>query len=78
MLNNFINPSVFIISFGIAIIIVYLIHPEPTIIYKYPNPENAGKITYQDKDENCYKYEANEVKCPSDPNLIIEHPLIIK
>ena len=78
MLNNFINPSVFIISFGIAIIIVYLIHPEPTIIYKYPNPENAGNITYQDDDKNCYKYEANEVKCPSDPNLIIDHPLIIK
>ena len=78
MLNNFINPTVFVISFGIAIIIVYLIHPEPTIIYKYPNPENSGNLTYQDDNKSCYKYEANEVKCPSDPNLIIDHPLIIK
>jgi len=79
MLDNFINPMVFIISFIISIFIVYIVHPEPTIIYKHPNPENAGKYTYKnDNNDSCYKYEANEVKCPSDPNLIIEHPLIIK
>ena len=78
MLDKFINPYVFIIAFGVAIIIVYVMHPEPTVIYKYPNPDNAGKITYKSNDESCYKYEANEVKCPSDPNLILDHPLIIK
>ena len=78
MLDKFINPYVFIISFGIAIIIVYIVHPDPTVIYKYPNPENAGNLTYQDENKNCYKYESTEVKCPSDPNLIIDHPLIIK
>jgi len=84
MLDNFINPYVFIISFAISILIVYVVHPEPTVIYKHPSPKNAGKYTYKndtigvDGTETCYKYEANEVKCPSDPNLIIEHPLIIK
>ena len=79
MFDNFINPYVFIIAFAISIFVVYIVHPEPTIIYKHPNPENAGKYTYKnDNNDSCYKYEANEVKCPSDPNLIIEHPLIIK
>ena len=79
MLDHFINPMVFIISFVISIFIVYIVHPEPTIIYKHPNPENAGKYTYKnDNNDTCYKYEANEVKCPSDPNLILEHPIIIK
>ena len=78
MLSKFINSYVFIISFVISIFIVYLMHPEPTIIYKHPNPENTGKFTYQDDNKTCYKYESTEVKCPSDPNLIIEHPLIIK
>ena len=41
MLDKFINPYVFIISFGIAIVIVYFMHPEPTVIYKYPTPENS-------------------------------------
>lgn len=78
MLGRFINPFVFIVAFAIAILVVYLIHPEPTIIYKYPNPDNAGKITYKDNDDSCYKYEATEVKCPSDPSLILDHPIIIK
>jgi len=78
MLDKFINPTVFIISFIIAIFIVYMLHPEPIKVYKFPNPENTGKYTYQDDNQNCYKYEATEVKCPSDPDLILEHPLIIK
>ncbi len=78
MLDHFINPIVFIVAFIVAIFVVYILHPEATIVYKFPNPENAGKITYQDEAKNCYKYEASQVKCPSDPNLILEHPLIIK
>jgi hypothetical protein len=77
MLGKFVNPYVFVITFLISLVVVYFLHPEPTIIYRFPNPDNSGKLTYQDKDKNCYKYEATEVKCPSDPNLILEHPLII-
>ncbi len=77
MLGKFVNPYVFVISFLISLVVVYFLHPEPTIIYRFPNPDNAGKLTYQGKDKNCYKYEATEVKCPSDPNLILEHPIII-
>ena len=78
MLDKFINPYTFIISFAIALVIVYYFHPEPTKIIKHPTPENSGKITYQDDNKNCYKYESTEVKCPSDPKLILEHPIIIK
>jgi len=78
MLDKFINPIVFIISFIIAIVTVYILQPEPIKVYKFPNPDNTGKYTYQDDNQNCYKYEATEVKCPSDPDLILEHPLIIK
>jgi len=77
MLDKYINPTIFIISFIICLLIVYFTHPESVVIYRFPNPENAGKLTYQDKNKNCFKYEATEVKCPSDPNLIIEHPLLI-
>lgn len=77
MLDKFINPVVFVAAFAVGMVIVYFTNPEPIVIYRFPNPENAGKLTYQDKDKNCYKYTASEVKCPSDPNLILEHPLII-
>ena len=78
MLGKFINPVVFVITFIISLVVVYFLHPEPIVVNRFPTPDNAGKLTYQDKDDNCYKYEANEVKCPSDPNLVLEHPLIIR
>ena len=78
MLDNFINPTVFLISFIIGIVFVYILQPEPIVVYKFPNPENSGQLTYQDENKNCYKYESTEVQCPSDPDLILEHPLIIK
>lgn len=77
MLGKFVNPLAFIITFLISIVVVYFLNPEPIIVHRFPNPDNAGKLTYQDKDKNCYKYEASQVKCPSDPNLVLEHPLII-
>ena len=77
MFEKYLNPTVFIVAFVVCIVIVYFIQPEPIVIYRFPNPENAGKLTYQNNDKSCYKYEATEVKCPSDPNLILEHPLII-
>lgn len=78
MFEKILNPIVFIITFIISMILVYFVHPEPTFVYRFPTPSNAGKLTYQNKtDKSCYVYEANEVKCPSDPNLILEHPLII-
>jgi hypothetical protein len=31
--------------------------PEPVIVYRYPNPDNTGKLTYQNKDDKTwYKY----------------------
>ena len=78
MLKNFINPTVFLIAFIIGVGCVYVLQPEKIKVMRFPNPENAGKFTYQDENENCYKYKATEVKCPSDPDLILEHPLIIK
>jgi hypothetical protein len=78
MLDKFINPLVFIITFIIGVGVVYILQPDSIKVIKFPNPENAGKLTYQDDNNNCYKYKATEVKCPSDPDLILEHPLIIK
>ena len=78
MFDKYLDPFIFLIAFAVGMLAVYTIQPQPTIIYKFPTPENAGQYTYQDENKNCYKYEAKEVKCPSDPSLILEHPIIIK
>jgi len=42
---------------------------------KFPSPYNAGKITYKDKDDSCYKYKAEKVSCPLDAGLIKAQPI---
>jgi hypothetical protein len=71
------NPLAFLIAFSIGIFMCYITKPEPTIIFKHPTPENAGTIIYHDNDNNCYKYVAEEVKCPSNNNEITQTPLNI-
>ena len=46
MLNKFINPTVFLIAFIIGVGCVYILQPEPVIVYKFPNTENSVKFTY--------------------------------
>lgn len=65
---EYIDPLVFLISLGIGIFLAYIMHPGPTIVYKYPNLTNAGKITYVDDKGVCYKYHSTEVSVPSSNN----------
>ena len=32
-------------------------------VVKWPNPENAGKVTYRDRNGLCYKFESQIVDC---------------
>ena len=74
MLTN-IRPLYFFISFAIGLLLVYVFHPAPTVVVKFPSPYNAGKITYEDKHDSCYKYTANKVACPTDSKEIKSQPL---
>ena len=63
MLGKFVDIKVFIISLAIGLLMVYLYHPQPTIVYVYPTPDNINKILFKDKANNCYKFTKNEVSC---------------
>ena len=69
------NKFYFFISLVIGLLFAYLFTPQPDVIIRYPTPENAGKIIYQDSNEVCYKYIANEVQCPADKSLIKDNYL---
>jgi hypothetical protein len=66
---EYLDPLVFLIALGVGIFIAYVLLPNPTTIYKYPTPDNAGKVTYIDDTGVCYKYRATEVS-PNDDNTI--------
>lgn len=75
MIFSFISLKVFLLSMAIGLLFVYLSNPEPTLIYVYPTPSNAGRIEYKDKASNCFHYKAVEIKCPTDISLIKTIPI---
>ena len=75
MFLKYINIRVFLLSLAAGLLFVYLSNPDPTIIYVYPTPDNINKINYKDKAGTCFKFLANEVKCPKNKSDIKMIPL---
>jgi hypothetical protein len=75
MILDYISIPVFIISFAVGLFFVYVFGPEMKKIYIYPTPENINNVLFKDSAENCYKYKAQEVKCPDNPGDIFTPPV---
>ena len=73
--SNYILPKPFFIALFVGFLMVYITAPEPKIVYKHPNPDNVDKNVYNLDEDTCYKYEVDEVTCPTDKNKIKEHPV---
>jgi hypothetical protein len=65
----------FLIAFAIGLFYTYITAPEPQIVIKYPTPFNAGRVTYIDKNDVCYKYQMQKVECPVDRTKIKRYDL---
>lgn len=70
MFSKYFSFPYFIVSLAIGLLFVYLSVPSPTIIYVYPTPDNVNEIEYKDKSGSCFKFDAQEVSCPSNPKTI--------
>ena len=75
MLFKYISLPVFIISFAIGLLFVYMLGPEQKTIYVYPTPENVDKMLFKDKANNCFRFEEESIDCPSDPSKISDIPM---
>jgi len=74
-MHEYISLPIFIVSLAIGIFFVYIMGTDMKTIYVYPTPDNAGKIQYKDKADNCFVYKSTEVKCPANPLSIKNIPI---
>ena len=70
LLLDKIYPKYFFIALFIGLFLVYTLTPSPKIVYKYPTPDTVNELIYRDEADHCFKYTANQVKCPSNKKLI--------
>ena len=75
MFQTLFSFPIFLISLAVGLLFVYLNEPPQNIIYVYPTPENVNDVEYKDSANNCFSFEANEVKCPTDKNKIKSIPI---
>ena len=75
MISTYISIPTFIISLAIGLFLVYIWGPDMKEVFVFPTPENAGRIQYKDKADNCFVYKSEEVDCPEDENDISSIPL---
>jgi hypothetical protein len=75
---KYLNLKYFLIAFGLGLFFVYSFGDVPKIVFKYPTPDNIDETQYKDSANNCYKYEANEIKCPKNKKKITNIPIMHK
>ena len=75
MIGKYIDFKIFLISLAFGILVVYLYQPNPTVVYVYPTPDNINTVQLKDKADNCFKFNAVEVDCPSDKSKISHIPI---
>lgn len=64
-----------VIGIVAGFIILRLFAIDRPIFYKWPHPENAGKVKYKDKNGFCYEYETNTVDCDTNKAKIKPYPI---
>jgi len=53
----------FLVSFVVGMVFVYLSPVEHKTVFVFPSPNNINKIQYKDKAEQCFDLSAKLVDC---------------
>jgi hypothetical protein len=67
MLLDYISLPVFLASFALGLLFVYVLGPEEKIIYVYPTPTNSKTTQFKDGNDECFQFKPIITKCPLNP-----------
>lgn len=70
-----VSLKVFIMSFLIGLLFLYLMGPQTKKVYVYPSPDTIDKAIFQDKANQCFLYKEETVTCPSNKKEISQIPV---
>jgi len=70
--TKYIDFNVFMISLCLGLFFVYVITPEPVVVYKYPTDESIKGIVYQYKNGKCVEYEKEYVDCTEGEGGVVD------
>jgi hypothetical protein len=72
---KYISVPVFIISFLLGMVYIYISAPPTRKILIYPTVDNESKFQYKDKAENCFTFVVKEEKCPYNTGSLKKIPI---
>ena len=75
MLLKYISLPIFIISFALGLLFVYVLGPETKNIYVYPTPQTYSKYQYKDNADQCFEFKPVSDVCPINPLAIKTVPV---
>jgi|TARA_B110000008_G_C16972428_1_gene564473 hypothetical protein len=67
---KFISLPIFLISLSVGLFINYITDPNTKTVFVYPTPDNYDKIQYKGKNDTCFGFTPQEVKCPTNEKEI--------
>lgn len=70
-----ISIPIVILSFIVGLGFVYFTAPPSRVVLIYPTPENINNIQFKDATDNCFSFNDERVKCPSDVSKIHQIPV---
>jgi hypothetical protein len=72
---KYISLPVFIISFLLGMVYIYISAPPTRKILIYPTVDNQSNFQYKDKAENCFTFVAKEETCPYNTGSLKKIPI---
>jgi len=72
---KYISFKIFVASFLMGLLFLYLMGPQNKKVYVYPSPQTVNKAIFQDKAEQCFLYKEENVDCPSNKKDISMIPV---
>ena len=72
---KYISIPLFVLSFMLGMVYIYLSNPPQRSILIYPTVDNNNNFQYVDKADNCFTFVAKEQKCPFNTGPLKKIPI---